>query len=118
MLVPAFCIAAGALCLGVIAATSARGGAAPFAHGVPASASSSSPSPSPSPSASPGASETLTTTVVRAVTVHSGSVARVRYRADDTAGGTVTIDLLVTTRAGEVRRRLVTGRVAAVGVER
>ena len=55
---------------------------------------------------------------MRAVTVHSGSVARVRYRADDTAGGTVTVDLLVTTRSGEVRRRLVTGRVTAVGVER
>ena len=115
-LVPALCIAAGALCLGVIGATSAVGDAAPFAPGIPTSASSSSPSPSPS--ASPGASETLTTTVVRPVTVHSGSVARVRYRADDTAGGTVTIDLLVTTRSGEVRRRLVTGRVTAVGVER
>ena len=50
-----------------------------------------------------------------AVTVHSGEAARVRYRADDTAGGEVTIDLLVTTRSGEVRRRLVTGKVAAAG---
>ena len=50
-----------------------------------------------------------------AVTVHSGSIARVGYRADDTAGGAVTIDLLVTTRSGEVRRRLVTGKVARAG---
>ena len=79
-----------------------------------ASASPSSASPSPSPS---GVSDTLTTAVVSAVTVHRGSTARVRYRADDTAGGEVTIDLLVTTRAGDVVRRLVTGRVAAAGVE-
>ena len=53
-----------------------------------------------------------------AVTVPSGSTARVRYRADDSAGGTVTVDLLVTTRAGDVVKRLVTGRVTAVGVVR
>ena len=74
--------------------------------------------PTSTPSPSPTVSDTLTTTVVRAVTVHSGSTARVRYRADDTAGGTVTIDVLVTTRAGDVVKRLVTGRVTAVGVDR
>ena len=75
-------------------------------------ASSASPSspPAPSPSPSPsGVSDTLTTTVVSAVTVHSGSTARIRYRADDTAGGEVTVDLLVTTRDGDVVKRLVTG---------
>ncbi len=102
---------AGALCLlvaGAIGIASARGGPAVRA----------SSSPSPSASASPGVSETLTTAVVRAVTVHRGSVAGVRYRADDTAGGTVTLDLLIATRAGAVVRRLVTGRVTEVGVER
>lgn len=77
-------------------------------------AASSSPSASPSP----GTSETLTTTVLGGATVHRGSVARVRYRANDVAGGVVTLDLLVTTRSGEVRRRLVTGRVTPVGEER
>ncbi len=111
-LVPALGIA-GVLCLciaGVAGITSAQGS--------PALRASSSSSPSPSPSASPGISETLTTAVVRGVTVHRGSVAGVRYRADGTAGGAVTLDLLITTRAGTVVRRLVTGRVTAVGVER
>jgi hypothetical protein len=111
-LVPTLAIA-GVLCLGVAGVagvTSAQGG--------PVLRASSSSSPSPSPSASPGVSATLTTAVVRGVTVHRGSVARVRYRADDTAGGAATLDLLITTRAGTVVRRLVTGRVTEVGVER
>lgn len=103
VLVTACCAVLGLACLAVIAAATSDGGA------TDATASTSSPSPSP------GASDSLTTTVVRAVTVHSGEAALVRYRADDTAGGEVTIDLLVTTRSGEVRRRLVTGKVAAAG---
>jgi len=75
-------------------------------------ASSASPSPPASPS-----NETLATTVLGAVTVHSGRSARVRYRADDTAGGSLTVDLLVTTRDGLVRRRLVSGKVVQAGVE-
>ena len=113
-LVPALGIA-GVLCLcvaGVVGIASAQGG-----PDVRTSASSS-PSPSPSSSVPPGTSETLTTAVVRGVTVHRGSVAGVRYRADDAAGGVVTLDLLITTRTGAVVRRLVTGRVTAVGVER
>jgi hypothetical protein len=74
-------------------------------------------SPSPSPSASQGASETLTTTVLGALTVHSGGVVRVRYRADDTAGGEVTVDLVVTTRDGAVKRRLASDRQVAAGME-
>ncbi len=109
--------AATALALAVMAGTSA-GQASPDAgpaSPTPATAASPSPaSPSPSPS---GVSETLTTTVVRAVTVHSGSTAHISYRADDTAGGEVTVDLLVTTRDGGVVKRLVTGRVTAVGEE-
>ena len=72
-----------AACTAVLMAASAAAG--------PSAATSASPSdsPSPSPTATPPVSDTLTTTVVRAVTVHSGSVARVRYRADDTAGGAV-----------------------------
>ena len=112
-LVPVLCVAVGALCLGIVSIPAASGQRPTRAVGAATSSSAS-----PSPFASPGTSETLTTTVVRPVTVHSGSVARVRYHADDTAGGTVTVDLLVTTRSGAVRRRLVTGRVTAVGVER
>jgi hypothetical protein len=52
------------------------------------------------------------------VSAHRGCVARVRYRADDTAGGAVTLDLVVTTRSGEIRRRLVRGRLTQAGVER
>ena len=107
----------GALCAVLLVVA----GATSSATRAPGDASASSPrAPSSSPSPSPSAytSETLTTAVVRDVTVHSGSVASVRYRADDTQGGAVTVDLLVTTRSGEVRRRLVSGRVTAVGVER
>jgi hypothetical protein len=113
-----------AVCAAATAAFSAAVAASSHVTGVgsppPVASSSASPSPSsePSPTATLLVSDTLTTAVVRAVTVHSGSVARVRYRADDIAGGIVTMDLLVTTRSGEVRRRLVSGRVTAVGVER
>ena len=102
--------AAAALALAVVASASA-GQPSPG----PGSASSTpvaAASPSPSP---PGVSETLTTIVVRAVTVHSGSTASIGYRADDTAGGEVTIDLLVTSPSGAVVKRLVTGQVAAAG---
>lgn len=75
-------------------------------------------SPSPSPSPSPGVSETLSTTVTSPATVHSGQMLRVRFRADDTAGGDVTLRLLLTTRAGTVRRRLVSDTLAAAGEER
>jgi len=106
---------------GVSAAAAGADGASPTASpsesGLPSDPGSSAPATS-TPSPSPTVSDTLTTTVLGAVTVHSGSTARVRYRADDTAGGTVTIDLLVTTRAGDVVKRLVTGRVTAVGVAR
>ena len=105
--VAAFCGVLCAACLVVTGVTSAAR--------APDDASASS---SPSPRPSPYTSETLTTAVVRDATVHSGSVASVRYRADDTAGGAVAVDLLVTTRSGNVRRRLVSGRVTAVGVER
>ena len=101
-----------------VAALLALCNAAPLMRGSTAMARTPAADASPSPSPSGSVSDTLTTTVPRAVTLHSGSTARVRYRADDTAGGPVTIDLLVTTRSGEVRRRLVTGRVTAVGVER
>jgi hypothetical protein len=74
-------------------------------------------SASPSATASPGASETLTTAVLDAVTVHSGQTARVRYRADDTAGGDVTVDLTVVTPAGKIRRRLVSGRTVQAGTD-
>ena len=110
--------AAAVLALAVTATTSA-GQASPGPDSSPSASATASPAPSPTASAtaSPGVSDTLTTTVVTAVTVRRGSTARVSYRADDTAGGEVTIDLLVTTRAGDVVRRLVTGRVAAAGVE-
>jgi beta-lactamase class A len=101
-------------CLYVIAAA----GADDAAEAVSGSGRGPTATSSPSPSPSAGTSETLTTTVVSDVTAHRGSVARVRYRADDTAGGAVTLDLLVTTRSGEVRRRLVTGRLTQAGVER
>ena len=55
--------------------------------------------------------------MLSAVTVHSGQTARVRYRADDTAGGSLTVGLLVTTRDGTVRRRLVAGKVVQAGAE-
>jgi hypothetical protein len=102
VLVTAFCAVLGLACLAVIAAAASSGGAS-------GEAATSSPSPSPS------TSDTLTTTVASAVTVHRGSRASVGYRADDSAGGEVTVDLLVTTRSGEVRRRLVTGKVAPAG---
>ena len=110
--VAAVCAAVATVCVAVVIAASAQP--------APSAASSASPSasPSPSPTATRLVSDTLTTTVVHGVTVHSGSRAKVRYRADDTAGGAVTIELLVTTLSGDVRRRLVTGRVTAVGVER
>ena len=110
--VAAVCAAVAVACVAVVISASAQPG--------PSAASSASPSasPSPSPSATPLVSDTLTTTVARGVTVHSGSRTKVRYRADDTAGGAVSIELLVTTPSGDVRRRLVTGRVTAVGLER
>jgi molybdate transport system substrate-binding protein len=83
--------------------------AAADAVGAPVAASSTSPSPSISPSA------TLTTTVTHGVTLHSGQYASVFYRADDSAGGSATVDLVVTTRGGTVVRRLVTGRTVPVG---
>ena len=115
-LLPALWIALGAATL-LVAAVAGVGDLTSAGAVTSATVSSASPEPSasPSPSASPAVSETLTTTVLRAVTVHSGQTARVRYRADDTAGGALTVDLLVTTRAGEVRRRLVSGRVVQAG---
>ncbi len=103
--------AAALLILGSAAAMVAGSTAAPATH-----LAGGSPSPSPSSDVS----DTLTTTVLRAVTVHSGSTATVTYRADDddASGGVVTIDLLVTTRSGEVRRHLVTDRPTVVGVVR
>jgi Beta-lactamase enzyme family len=108
---------------GVLPATAGAAEASPVASPPAGELSSdlesSAPATStPTPSPSPTVSGTLVTTVLGAVTVPSGSSARVRYRADDTAGGTVTVDLLVTTRAGDVVKRLVTGRVTAVGVMR
>jgi hypothetical protein len=64
-----------------------------------------------------GASETLTTAVLKSVRVRRGQVARIAYRADDTAGGTVTIDLVVTTSKGVVVRTLVRGLETPVGVD-
>jgi beta-lactamase class A len=63
------------------------------------------------------ASATLTTTVLHAVRVRRGQVARIAYRADDTAGGTVTIDLVVTTPKGVLVRTLVRGLETPVGVD-
>ena len=112
-LVAGLYLAAGVACLFV----AVTWGVGHLRHSVAhAGASASTSASSPPASPSPGTSETLTTTVAGSATVHSGSVARVRYRADDTAGGAVTVDLLVTTRSGAVRRRLVTGRVAQAGV--
>jgi hypothetical protein len=67
--------------------------------------------------ADPGVSETLTTSVDHAVSLHHGQVARIHYRADDTAGGAVRMDLVVTTRHGEVVRTLVRARETPVGVD-
>jgi len=64
-----------------------------------------------------GASETLTTSVVHDVSVHRGEVVQIDYRADDTAGGTVTIDLVVTTPQGEAVRTLVSDLQTPVGVD-
>jgi hypothetical protein len=105
VLVTALCAALGLALLAVIA-TAASGG-----RGPSEAAATSSPSPSPS------VSGTLTTTVAGAVTVHNGSIARVRYRVDDSAGGEVTVDLLVTTRSGKLRCRLATGRTTTAGTE-
>lgn len=113
-LIVGLCLVAGVVCLLAVVAA----GLGDVTRAAAGTYGGQSASASPSPSASPGTSETLTTAVVGDVTVHRGSVARVRYRADDTAGGDVTVDLLVTTRSGEVRRRLVTGRVTQAGVER
>jgi len=66
--------------------------------------------------ADPDTSETLTTSVLHPVIVHRGQIAQVDYRADDTAGGTVTIDLVVTTPRGEVVRTLVSGLETPAGV--
>ena len=114
-------VCAAVVALGVSATTAGADEASPLASppasGLPSDLESSTQATS-TPSPTPTVSDTLTTTVVSAVTVHSGSFVRVRYRADDTAGGTVTVDLLVTTRAGDTVKRLVTGRVTAVGVER
>ena len=109
-------VAAGVVLLLVVAVTSGLADvseAAADAAGVPMAASSASVSPSPS--ASP--SETLTTTVTKDVTVHRGQYASVRYRADDSAGGSVTVDLLVTKRDGTVVLNLVTGRTVPVGAD-
>ena len=117
MLVAALCAVACAALTGALLCAPASLAATPS----PSTTAEPSPSPSPSPSATatpPPPSETLTTTVVHAVTVHSGSRTKVVYRADDSAGGTVIIDLLVTTRSGDVLKRLVTGRSTAVGVDR
>ncbi len=110
-LVAAACLAAGVVCLALVSTT----GPATVTHagaGAGPAGATAQPSASPSPGTS---SATLTTTVLGSVSVHSGSVARVRYRADDAAGGAVTVDLVVTTRSGDVRRRLVTGRVVPAG---
>jgi hypothetical protein len=61
-------------------------------------------------------SPTLTTTVLSAVTVHSGHKVTIRYRADDAAGGAVTVELLVTTQKGDLVRTLVHGHVVPAGV--
>ena len=114
-LVTGLYVVAGVLVLLVVAVTSGLADvseAAADAAGVPAAASSASSSPSASPSA------TLTTTVTRDVTVHRGQYASVFYRADDPAGGSATVDLLVTTSDGKVVRRLITGRTVAVGTVR
>jgi len=100
---------------GVTPAASSPSAASPSPSGTPSS-SLAVASPSPSPSPSPGVSATLTTTVLGAVTVHNGQYATVRYRADDSAGGTVTVDLLITAGDGTVLRRLVTGKPVPVGI--
>jgi len=68
-------------------------------------------------SADPAISETLTTSVLRAVTMRSGTRATIAYRADDTAGGIVTVDLLVTTRTGHVVRTLAREVSVVAGVD-
>jgi hypothetical protein len=105
-LVVMLCLALGGAALLVTAITNI---------GVLGDAPALTSSASPSATASPVASDTLTTTVLCAVTVHSGETARVRYRADDAAGGDVTVDLVVVTRTGEVKRRLVTNRTVEAG---
>jgi hypothetical protein len=111
-LVTGLYVAAGVVLLLVVAMTSGLADvseAAADAVRAPVAASSATPSPSTSPSA------TLTTSVTRDVTLHRGQYASVFYRADDSAGGSATVDLLVTTRDGRVVRRLVTGRTVPVG---
>ena len=63
------------------------------------------------------ASPTLTTAVLRDVTVRSGHVVTIRYRADDSAGGVVTIELTVTTKGGDLVRTLVHGHVVPAGTD-
>lgn len=114
MSVAALCAAVATLCIGAAGLV-----VAPVDSGARVAAPSPVSAPSPSPtSAPPDTNPALTTTVLGDLTVHRGSIARVRYRADDPAGGLVTVDLLVTSRSGQVRRRLVSGRVTAVGRER
>ncbi len=108
-LVTTLWVALGTACLLAVVAACAANLTSAGAQTLPAT-SSASPSPSP-------VSETLSTTVLTAVTVHRGQAARVRYRADDTAGGSLTVGLLVTTRDGTVRRRLVAGKVVQAGAE-
>ena len=116
-LVTGLYLAAGVTLLLVVAVMSGLAGvseAVADTAGVPPAVSS----PSPSSSASPGVSETLTTTVTHDVTVHRGQCASVFYRADDSAGESATVELLMTTRHGTVLRRLVTGRTVPVGTIR
>ena len=68
-------------------------------------------------STEPTTSPTLTTTVLDSVTVRSGHSVTIHYRADGPADGTVTIELLVTTRGGDPVRTLVRGHVVPVGVD-
>jgi hypothetical protein len=100
---------------GLVHASEALADAAGVITAASPSPGAASPTAVASPTPSPGVSQTLTTSVLRDVTVHSGQYATVSYRADDSAGGTVTVDLLVTTQDGTVVRRLVTGRTLAVG---
>ena len=119
-LVSALCIALGATGLLVVIETGAGNLTSAAALKAPSAAAPGSPpwsaaayaSSSPSP-----ISETLSTTVPSTSIVHSGQTVRVRYRADDTAGGSLTVGLLVTTQNGAVRRRLVSGKVVQAGAE-
>jgi hypothetical protein len=64
----------------------------------------------------PATSATLTTLVAHDVSVRHGQTAVIGYLAEDTAGDTVTVDLVVTTTDGKVVLTLVKAQATPVGL--